>query len=94
MKRFTIPLLVLALSMLASICLADETYVCTYGQQERVISVVYQDQEMKVPCEVRYEKDGTTTTLWTAENEAGYCEQKAEDFVQKQREWGWICIDK
>ena len=94
MKRLTLTLLVLALSMFASVCFADETYVCTYGQQERVISVLYQDQEMKVPCEVRYEKDGTTTTLWTAENEAGYCEQKAQDFVQKQREWGWICIDK
>ena len=94
MKRLTILLLVLALSMLASVCLADETYVCTYGQQERVISVVYQDQEMKVPCEVRYEKDGTTATLWTAEHEVGYCEEKAQELVQKQREWGWICIDK
>ena len=53
MKRLIIPLLVLALSLLASVCLADEIYVCTYGPQERVISVVYQDQEMKVPCEVR-----------------------------------------
>ena len=94
MKRLTILCLTIALSMLASLAIADETYVCTYGQEERVITVVYQDQEAKVPCEVRYEKDGTTTTLWTAENEAGYCEEKAQDFVQKQREWGWICIDK
>ena len=81
MKRLTLTLLVLALSMLASVCFADETYVCTYGQQERVISVVYQDQEMKVPCEVRYEKDGTTATLWSAEHVVGYCEAQAEELV-------------
>jgi len=94
MKRFTILCLSLALSMLASHAIADETYVCTYGQEERVITVVFQDQEMKIPCEVRYEKEGTTATLWTAENEVGYCEAKAQELVQKQREWGWLCIDK
>ena len=94
MKRWTIFSLTIALSAIASVAIADETYVCTYGQKERVITVVYQDQEMKVPCEVRYAKDGITETLWTAENEVGYCEEKAQELVQKQRDWGWLCIDK
>jgi hypothetical protein len=80
--------------MIASYAMADETYVCTFGQKERVISVVYQDQEEKVPCEVRYQKDGTTETLWNAENKVGYCEEKAQGLVQSQREWGWFCDDK
>ena len=94
MKSFTILCLSIALSMLAGHALADETYVCTYGQEERVITVVYQDQEMKIPCEVRYQKGDSTATLWTAENEVGYCEAKAQELVQKQRDWGWLCIDK
>ncbi len=94
MKRLTILFLSIALSMIASHAIADETYVCTYGQEERIITVVYQDQEMKIPCEVRYQKGDTTATLWTAENEVGYCEAKAQELVQKQREWGWLCIDK
>ena len=91
MKRLTILCLTISLSMIASYAIADETYLCTHGQQERVITVVYQDQEKKFPCEVRYQKEGITETLWTAENEVGFCEEKAQGLVEKQREWGWLC---
>jgi hypothetical protein len=70
---------------------ADETIICTDGQQERMISIIYQDQDAKVPCDVEYTKDGQTETLWHAENEFGYCEEKAEEFIQKLTEWGWRC---
>ena len=93
MKRLTTLCLLISLSLIASPAIADETYVCTSGQKERVISVVYQDQEKKAPCEVRYQKDGTTETLWDAKSEVGYCEEKAKAFVEKQREWGWRCDD-
>ena len=94
MKRLTSLSLSISLSLLASYAAADETYLCTYGQTERVITVVYQDQEKKVPCEVRYQKNGATQTLWEAKSEVGYCEEKAQGLVQKQREWGWLCIEK
>ena len=94
MKRSIILCLTIALSMIAGLAVADESYVCTYGEKERVIAVVYQDQEMKLPCEVHYTKDGITETLWSAENQPGYCEEKARELVQKQRDWGWLCIDK
>ena len=48
---------------------------------------MYQDQEAKVPCEVRYQKEGVTETLWSAEEEVGYCDEKANSFVEKQRVW-------
>ena len=75
----------------ASNLYADQTNICTDGQQERVISIVYQDQATKVPCDVEYTSSGQTKTLWHADNEAGYCEEKAEEFIQKQIEWGWRC---
>jgi len=73
--------------------LADKTYLCTYGQDERVISVIYQDQQQQVPCEVRYQHDGMTEVAWTAQIEKGYCERKARDFVQQQLARGWSCND-
>ncbi|WP_370979522.1 hypothetical protein [Agaribacterium sp. ZY112] len=79
------------LATFASTAYADQTYICTYGEQERVISLVYTDQDNSVPCEVRYKKEGEAQTLWRSESEAGYCESKTEEFVQKQKGWGWSC---
>lgn len=76
MKRLTTLCLAASLGLLATTAIADETYTCSSGSQERVISVVYQDQEAKVPCEVQYQKDGVTETLWSAQDEVGYCEEK------------------
>ena len=70
---------------------ANETTLCTFGQKERVISVIYQNQESKLPCEVHYKKNGKTETLWAAQHNAGYCEEKAKAFIQKQTGWGWKC---
>ena len=94
MKRLTTLCLFGGLLILATTVAADDIYTCTYGQDERVISVVYQDQEAKVPCEVRYQKEGVTETLWSAEEEVGYCDEKAKSFIEKQRVWGWKCEEK
>ena len=91
MKGLTTLCIVASLSLLATTAIADGTYTCTNGPQERVISVVYQDQEAKALCEVKYQKDGVTETLWSAQDEVGYCEEKAKAFVEKQRSWGWSC---
>jgi hypothetical protein len=64
--------------------------VCNHGDQTRVIEVVY-PQGGVVPCDVVYTKDSGASVLWSAQNESGFCEQKAEAFVQKQRGWGWHC---
>ena len=77
----------------ASNLYADKTYICTFGQQGRVISIIYDNQDIKVPCEVRYRKDGQTKTLWHTEGQVGFCEEKAEEFVQKYIDWGWRCSD-
>lgn len=67
--------------------------LCTHGGLERTVEVVYSDPGQAVPCEVLYEKpmeDGQHT-LWRAQNEEGYCESKAEAFVDKLAGMGWSC---
>lgn len=76
----------------SQIALADTSYVCTQGGMERKIEVAYLGTD-KVPCEVRYTKNGDTQVLWTAQAEEGYCEAKAAEFVEKQRGWGWECVE-
>ncbi len=50
---------------------------------------------VSVPCEVHYYKDteapGERQVLWSASNEAGYCEKRTEDFIAKLQGWGWSC---
>jgi len=76
----------------SSSAFANETYTCKHDKQVRVISVVYATEGMPVPCEVTYDKgNGATTSLWQAQNQAGYCEKQAAAFVEKQRGWGWVC---
>ena len=70
---------------------ADETHICLYGGNERIIKVTYTNPGSKVPCQVVYEKNTGSQVLWNAENEEGYCEAKAGEFVEKQRGWGWDC---
>ena len=61
----------------------------------RRVEVVYTTPGNEVPCEVHYHKDveapGEHQVLWRAENEIGYCETKASQFVDKLTGWGWSC---
>lgn len=68
----------------------DITYVCTHNGSVRTIKVVYPNEGPNV-CEVIYEKSTGTQTLWSASNDASYCEDKAIEFVSKQEGWGWQC---
>jgi hypothetical protein len=89
MKSIILMLLLLPASALA---MEKQTTQCQLGNAVRLISVVY-PQGTKLPCEVHYSKDGRSEVLWSARNEAGYCEQHAAAFTEKQRGWGWQCVD-
>lgn len=67
------------------------SYTCTYGKQERKVSVIYLQRESSVPCEVRYTKGSQEETLWNASYTVGYCEDRASEFIKKQESWGWVC---
>ena len=79
---------VLALPSVAAY--ANERFVCTHGDQQRVIEIVYMG-DGPVPCEVRYDKGDGSQVLWSAQNTEGYCESHAKAFVEKQEGWGWNC---
>ena len=81
---------------LSSLALAQDNtrYQCSYGELVRRVEI-YTEPGVTVPCEVHYFKDteapGESEVLWSAQSQAGYCEQKTEEFIVKLQEWGWTC---
>lgn len=67
---------------------------CTYGDMVRRV-VIMTEPGVSVPCEVHYFKDteapGEDQVLWSASQQAGYCEEKAAGLVAKLEGWGWAC---
>lgn len=80
----------LALTATSAQAMENQKTICTHGDQQRIIEIIYTG-EGEVPCEVHYTKDSGTQILWQAQGEAGYCEEKAAAFIEKQRGWGWEC---
>lgn len=86
---------VLAVFLLSFSLPAWSVTECSQGELTRTVAVVYTDPGQPVPCEVLYEKptEQQTMTLWRAQNEAGYCEARAADFVEKLVDLGWQCVE-
>ena len=67
---------------------------CTYGDMVRRV-VIMTEPGGSVPCEVHYFKDteapGEDQVLWSASQQAGYCEEQAAGLVAKLEGWGWDC---
>ncbi|MEX2352805.1 MAG: hypothetical protein WD709_01365, partial [Gammaproteobacteria bacterium] len=89
MKSLAVFLMTLCFSIAAS---ADSEFVCTMGDAERTISVVYSGDGL-VPCEVRYDKGEGAEVLWSAEHTEGFCENQAREFVSRQEGWGYSCTE-
>ncbi len=89
--KFNITVLFVALFSLSFSAIANEEYVCNFGEEQRLISVAYDSDQYSVPCQVMYDKGQGAETLWNAQSEVGYCETKAQEFVTKQESWGWSC---
>lgn len=74
---------------------AEVSYDCSFERLERRVEI-FTEPGVSVPCEVHYYKDkedpGQKQVLWRATNEAGFCEAKTEEFVERLRSWGWTCI--
>lgn len=77
----------------AAIAQSDTTFTCSHNDATRTITINYPTTE-PTPCSVNYQKDGASQTLWEAQNSEGYCEEKANAFVEKQRGWGWECTSE
>ena len=71
-----------------------KSVTCTMASLERTVELRYETPGDALPCEVRYAKptEGTDEqVLWRAEREAGYCEARFGEFVDKLRGFGWSC---
>lgn len=71
-----------------------KTASCTMTSLERTVELRYENPGEAVPCEIGYSKPSEEKgeqVLWRAENEAGYCEARFEEFVDKLRGFGWTC---
>lgn len=70
------------------------SYECSMGDLQRRV-VVLSEPGRSVPCEVQYFKDSEAPNekqvLWHATNQEGFCESKAEEFVDELESWGWDC---
>ncbi len=79
---FSLPLLAFA-----------EVTICKNGNLERRIEITSTVSDKKVPCEVKYFKEGDEAgkTLWNAQNDAEYCEKRANEFTEKLSSLGWQC---
>ena len=72
-----------------------DSWNCSHDDLVREVIVVY-PQGGSIPCDVVYKKqtEGVEDeVLWTAENDEGYCEDKARGLVAKLESWGWVCLE-
>ena len=93
MTKTTFTWLVLAFPCL--VFAQDEgNYRCTQGDLVRRVEILT-EPGVPVPCEVHYYKDteapGEMQVLWSAQSQAGYCEEKTAAFIAKLEGWGWDC---
>lgn len=83
-------LLIFTVMTSSAFAIENSKTICTYDDQQRTIEVIYTGEGL-VPCAVQYTKDTSTETLWQAQGEEGYCEDKAAGLVSKHIGWGWQC---
>ena len=63
------------------------------GVAQRTVSIFYPREGHSTPCEVKYRRDAKAMeqTIFQARTEEGYCEKKAQEFVDKLKGMGWAC---
>ena len=85
---------VLIAAPVAAVSQETDRYTCTYGDLTRRV-VIMSEPGVSVPCQVHYFKDteapGERQILYSADRQAGYCEEKTSEFVTKLEGWGWSC---
>jgi hypothetical protein len=72
-----------------------DSWNCSHDDLVREVQIEYPEGG-SVPCNVIYKKQTEgfeDQVLWSAENQDGYCEEKAHEFVGKLESWGWVCLE-
>jgi hypothetical protein len=67
-------------------------YQCARGLVIRNIAIEYRLPGQQVPCKVLYRKPSQIPrVLWKARAQAGFCESKADQLLEKLDRSGWSC---
>ena len=95
MKKF--PVFAFLLIPFSAAVAQDATrYACSIDEVIRRVEIL-SEPGVSVPCEVHYYKDtedpGSDEVLWSAQNETGYCEARAAEFIERLEGMGWTCRD-
>ena len=87
MRILLIGLLVFSTSLL------NANTTCKKATSIREIDIVYSEPGFKLPCDVTYKKNESPEIkiLWRAQNQPGYCEQKAKEYIETFESLGWVC---
>ena len=87
---------ILAMLLLnASVNVYADSWNCSHDDLVREVIIEY-PQGGSLPCDVVYKKqtEGVEDqVLWSADNEEGYCEEKARELVANLESWGWVCLE-
>jgi hypothetical protein len=70
------------------------SWTCRNADLVRHVTVFYPNAPARLPCKVYYSKtteNALPRVLWRAEHDVNYCEQKAEELVEKLTTLGWQC---
>jgi hypothetical protein len=71
-----------------------QSWLCENTNLKRYVEIYYPNSPSYSPCSVIYRKpteDADDRILWQAQNNEGYCKNKAKAFVEKLETWGWRC---
>ena len=95
MKNTNRIILIMAGTLLIPLTAHAESWSCRHGNDVREVHVE-QTTSDPVPCQVVYKKltEGVEDQiLWSAQNDASYCDFKAKGFVEKLEGWNWTCVE-
>lgn len=69
------------------------SYLCKQDKAERKILLTYAGENKKMPCEVKYQKEGEVegVTKWSAKTDPEFCEKKSDEFSEKLKGMNWVC---
>ena len=72
-----------------------DSWSCSKNNNVREVHIETTNSEA-APCNVVYKKPtegAEDRTLWHAETDYDYCQEKAKGLIAKLETWGWVCAE-
>ena len=87
------PILTLCAIVAVSVHAEEVKTVCYSGDIRHVIQVVH-PYGWELPCEVHFTTPEESRVVWRAESDAGFCERKAQEIIDRRNEQQWQCREE